>query len=346
MGPRRPPLPGCAGRRRGSAARARRLPGDGQARRRVARVCPAVPGTAPAGRSRQALAGAVRPSPAGRRASPGRVAGGRWSVGRAECCGPVRLGSRDPLSAGGGRRARQPRLVLGAGHRPGWGGRVAALSGAAAGGLDSHAWSWGPVIGRLGGRVAGSPGRRGPVRARVATGCFPGRTGQGRRVAGAALRCPGGASQDHRAGLPDRPLRRAWRSRARCRAPPGARRCVTLAASRGSGLLPGGCRAPGCCRLPGRAPLPGRGVARRGRRAVAAPRAFVRAAPCSFVRARNRRRKVPWCLLAGYLRRNGAVWQPGARTAARGPAVLQIRIAHGASVFLPRAPHGAVRHFS
>src|SRR5580700_4824248 len=66
----------------------------------------------------------------------------------------------------------------------------------------------------------------------------------------------------------------------------------------------------------------------------APPCGLIRAAPRGVVRPRNRRRTVPWGLFAGHLRRIWAVWQPGARTATRGPPVLQIRIAHGASVFL------------
>ena len=107
-----------------------------------------------------------------------------------------------------------------------------------------------------------------------------------------------------------------------------------------------------------RAAVARRGVGRPVRRAVAAPARLIRTPPRGLVRAaigtaprgligaRNRRRTVPWCLLAGRLRRNRAVSQVGAGTAARGPAVLQIRRAHPASVFLLRAPHGAVRYFS
>jgi hypothetical protein len=115
-----------------------------------------------------------------------------------------------------------------------------------------------------------------------------------------------------------------------------------------------------------RAAVAGRGMGLPVRRAVATPCRLVRAPPCRLVRApprglvraaigaaprgliraRNRRRTVLWCLLAGHLRRNRAVWQLAARTGARGPAVLQVRIAHGASVFLLGARHGAVRHFS
>lgn len=149
-----------------------------------------------------------------------------------------------------------------------------------------------------------------------------------------------GRGSPRRAGLgaANRPVcARAWRGRraARCLAAAG---CVAAVKSRAAVAL--------------------RSMGLSVRRAVATPcrlvrtpprglvRAAIGAAPRGLIRARNRRRTVLWCLLAGHLRRNRAVWQLAARTGARGPAVLQIRIAHGASVFLLGAQHGAVRHFS
>ena len=215
--------------------------------------------------------GKERPSAAGRRVSPGRVAGGRWSAGRPECCGPVRLGSRDALSgaAGGGL----DRNAWSSGPVAARFGNSDPLSGPAAGDPDRRDWSWGPVAVRVGG-CACCPGRPGPlrmgwaagtgrggrwrsgrmaasgcpwlVRARPATGYFRARAEQA-RIACAAPRPPCGASQD-RAGLACRPPRQACRAQGRRRVPPGARRYVARAA---------GHRAPGRRRAPGRHRMPG-----------------------------------------------------------------------------------------
>ena len=261
MGPPRPPSPGelaCCGA-------ARRAPGGSRVT-----VTPGGASPGSSGRARYGACGPVpagpcgedRPSPAGRRESPGRVAGGRWSVGRA---GMLRAGpAGQPRSAvgGGGRRARQPRLVLGAGHGPaGRWPRCGVVRGRAAvgAGLPRLVLGAGPA-GWLGGCVPLGPGT-----GAGGHGVLPGAAGAGLGCR-CCPRCPGGASQDHRAGLPDRLSRQAWREWARCRAPPGARRCVPLAAGR---------RAPGRCRPRARAGPWAAGVPRAaaGPRTACVPRA-------------------------------------------------------------------------
>jgi len=76
------------------------------------------------------------------------------------------------------------------------------------------------------------------------------------------------------------------------------------------------------------------GVASASRAARTAVRRAVGrvAPPAGRIRARNRRRTVAHRLLAVRLRRSRATWRVGTRPVARGTAVLQIRIAHLASV--------------
>ncbi len=81
--------------------------------------------------------------------------------------------------------------------------------------------------------------------ARPATGCFPVRAGRA-RIAGAAPRCPCGASRDC-AGLADRWARQPRWGRAGGCAPPGVRPCAALAAHH---------RVPGRLRARGRRQVP------------------------------------------------------------------------------------------
>jgi len=207
--------------------------------------------------------------------------------------------------------------------------------------------SCGPA-GRLGSAVRGWLGRYGRARPRCASRCglsrcrlpvLPPAAHAVRTRTGAGLRTvPRGRPACPGRGAAHRPVRAgAWRG-------PRATRCLAAARS----LTAGGSRPAVALRSMG-------GPVRRAAAAPcglirAPPRGLIRAAigatPRGLIRARNRRRTVPWCLFSGRLRRNRAVSQLGARVAARGQAVLQIRIAHPASVFLLGAPHGAVRHFS
>jgi hypothetical protein len=145
------------------------------------------------------------------------MAGGRWSVGRAECCGPVRLGSRDPLS------------------------------GVAGGGLDSHAWSWGPVTGRLGGCVA-LPGAAGPGAGAGGHGLLPGADWAG----AAGCRCCPALPRRCEPGPPGRASGPPAVAGLAVPGPvPRAARCAPV---RDAGREP-----PGSGLLPGPGPLPGAG---------------------------------------------------------------------------------------
>jgi hypothetical protein len=223
MGPRRPPSPGepaCCGA-------ARPAPGGSRVMARPGGASPWSSGRARYGACGPVVAGPCgteRPSPAGRRVSPGRVAGGRWSVGRTECCGPVLLGSRDPLS------------------------------GTAGGGLDSHAWSWGPVTARFGDRIplSGAPG---PGAGAAGHGLLP-----GVGWAGTACLCCPPLFMRCEPGLPDRGSVFPAAAGPGPGSVPRTARCVPVrAAGRGppgAGLLPG----PGLLADPGPLPDPGPGL--------------------------------------------------------------------------------------
>ena len=300
--------------------------------------------------------------------------------------GPVtaRFGNRDSVVRGGLRRAGPPGLVLRAGFRPA--GRLRSVVrgvGLVRAGPPRLVLRAGR---RPAGRLRSLSGAAGPVRARPATGCFPERTGQGtacRCCPPLLMRCepglPDRASVLPAAAGPGGPwpglgaAHRPVRAGA-CRGPraTGCRAAAGAWAAAGAGLLPGlgCCRGQGCCRIPGpgrrcparrrqagpscrcRAtrPRPRRATRPRPRRG---PRRATRPHPRWDPRRATRPHPRPEPAADGTLvppRRASPQEQgrlaPGARTAARWPAVLQIRIAHSASVFLLAAPHGAVRHFS
>jgi hypothetical protein len=227
--------------------------------------------------------GRDRPSPAGRRGSPGRVVGGRWSVGRLACCGPVRLRCRDPLSgtAGGldshawsvgaapacfGSEESPSRPVAGGLDRRDWscgpvGGGWVPLSEPVAGDLGRQDWSCGPVAGRLGGWVPLS-GAAGAATGAAGHGVLPGAGWGGADCLCCPtlpMRCEPGLGRASVppvvAGLPGSALRTARCApvRGASREPPGAGP-LTGAGPPGAGLPRAGPSAAGP--LPGAWPPP------------------------------------------------------------------------------------------